>query len=597
MQKDRYIFKWVESSEIMYILGLNIGHNATACLLKDGKIISCVSEERFTRIKNHSGVPFNAIKYVLDNEKISPKELDYIVLDDHYGIEPDPKMVDRILNNFKRKGLKFKIAGKLFYNNPNLHHAYTSLKEILYRRKLRRKNADEVRECLRQKLKIDTKKIIFIDHHLAHALSTCFNLPNNKKTLIFTLDGEGSGYSASVNIFDGKNIRTIARSRKAASIGFLYGNFTICLGMRPLEHEFKVMGLAPYAKKDKVDEVYKMLNKILWVDGLEFKSAFEMVYSDQYFYDKLRFTRFDNVAGGVQKLTEELILKWVKNAIDKTKIKDVAMSGGVFMNVKANQRVSEMPEVNSIFCMPSAGDESNSIGSCFYGYKKYCEENNLKFEPKKIEDLYLGPEYDDAYVEEMIKRDKLKLRYKITKINDINKKVARLLADGNIVARCSGKSEWGARALGNRSILSDPSNHDTIRILNETIKDRDFWMPFTPSIIEESLGKYIMNKKKIPAPYMILTFDSTDFAKKHLPAAMHPYDFTLRPQSVYKKWNSDYHEVIKEFEKLKGIGGVLNTSFNLHGEPNVLTPEDAIHTVDNSALKYLAINNHLFEKK
>ena len=151
--------------------------------------------------------------------------------------------------------------------------------------------------------------------------------------------------------------------------------------------------------------------------------------------------------------------------------------------------------------------------------------------------------------------------------------------------------------MGNRSILANADNIETIKILNETIKDRDFWMPFTPSIIEEDSNRYLINDKKISAPYMTITFDSTKVAKKELPAAMHPYDSTIRPQIVTKSWNPDYYKIISEFKRITGRGAILNTSFNLHGEPNVLTPEDAIHTLKNSSLKYLALGKYLFEKK
>ncbi|MBI2632410.1 hypothetical protein HYW75_05380 [Candidatus Pacearchaeota archaeon] len=267
------------------------------------------------------------------------------------------------------------------------------------------------------------------------------------------------------------------------------------------------------------------------------------------------------------------------------------------MNVKANKRISELPELKELFVMPSAGDESNAIGACFYGYKLLCNIYKINFNPEQLTHLYLGPEYDNKYIEELIKKKNLADKYKIRKEKNINLTIARLLAKGEIVARCSGKSEWGARALGNRSILANPFHSDTIRILNETIKDRDFWMPFTPSILDKFEKKYILNKKRIFSPYMAITFDSTEDAREKMPAAMHPYDFTIRPQIVTKEYNKDYYDIIEKFSKLTSIGAILNTSFNLHGDPNVLKPEDALHTVENSSLKYLAMGDYLFEKK
>lgn len=574
----------------MYILGLNIGHNATACLLKDGKILNCVSEERFSRIKNHAGIPFKSISWILKENKISIQDINLIVLDDHYTLHTNPKFGQQFLESYTKKSFKKRIISKFGYNNPNLYRKLLSFKS-----NKKEKNLPKLRKNLSKILFFPEEKIITIDHHLAHACSTCFNI--NKNTLIFTLDGEGSGTSASVSIFDGKNLRMLSRTSKHASLGYLYSTTTMFLGMKPLEHEFKVMGLAPYAKEHNISKLYpKFQNLIKLNDNLQFQSRFSMPFNDYYLFREMKFQRFDVIAGCVQKLVEDLVCSWVVKAIKKTGINSIALAGGVFMNVKAVMKISQMPEVKSLFVIPSAGDESNAIGCCFYGYKKFCEKNNMPFSPKPIEDLYLGPDYSDEYILDLIEKNNLKEKYKITKEKNINKKIASLLAKGEIVSRCSGKSEWGARALGNRSILANPSKKENIQIVNELIKDRDFWMPFTPSILDSAEKNYILNPKKIFSPYMAITFDSTTLAQKHLPAAMHPYDFTIRPQVVTKEYNKDYHELISHFKKLTGISGVLNTSFNLHGEPNVLTPEDALHTVENSSLKYLAVNDFLFEK-
>lgn len=581
----------------MHILGLNIGHNATACLLTDGKIVECVSEERFSRIKNHSGIPFRSIEYLMKHNGLTLSEVDHIVFDQHYEIESDPYMGKRIMENYTNKSFKNKIISKLGYRRPELYHNLLSIKRSLKPIEKREHRLRRLSHGISRALQFPIDKIMVIDHHLAHAMATCFNLPQDKKTLIFTLDGEGNGTCATVSIYDGREIKVISRTNKRASLGYLYGNATLALGMKPLEHEFKVMGLAPYAKEHNIAKVYPRFKELIRLgEGLEFTSEFEMIFSDNFFLDEMKFVRFDIVAGAVQKLAEELVTAWVQKAVKQTGIDSIALSGGVFMNVKANQKIAELSEVKSLFVMPSAGDESNAIGSCMYGYKMYCNQHNLPFSPEPMQDLYLGPEYDEKYVNNFIRKEEVTKKYKVSTPKNINKEIARLLSKGEIVARCSGKSEWGARALGNRSIIANPSHPETIRFLNEAIKDRDFWMPFTPSMLDSEMSKYIVNPKKIAAPYMVLTFDSTELAQKHLPAAMHPYDRTIRPQMVYEKWNPDYYAILKEFKKLTGIGAVLNTSFNLHGEPNVLTPEDALHTVENSGLKYLVLDKYLLEK-
>ncbi|MCH7567790.1 MAG: hypothetical protein IIA87_00020 [Nanoarchaeota archaeon] len=549
----------------MYILGLNAGHNATACLLKNGKIVGCVSEERFSRIKNHSGMPLHSISYLLEDSKISISDIDLIVLDNN--LKKDPYFSKKFLDAYTKKPLKKRVLSKLGYRYPNLFKRYFNVKGEMAGSK-ESKSPMEVKRKISSILKFPIEKIEIVNHHLAHALSCCFNVSKKEKTLIFTLDGEGDGLCATVNIFDGKDWKVISKSDKTASLGYLYSIVTIFLGMKPLQHEFKVMGMAPYAKEHNIDKIYNKFDKLFWIDEqLRFQSKFNAPFLDHFFKEKMKFERFDNICGAVQKLVEELACEWVKRGIEKTGIRNIALSGGVFMNVKVNMKIAQLEGVKKLFIMPSCGDESNALGSCFYGYLLYCKRNNVAFSPKPIEDLYLGPEYDDKYIEELIKDKNLKNKYIIKKPKNINSEIAKLLSKEKIVARCSGRSEWGARTLGNRSILANPKSKDTIKILNETIKDRDFWMPFTPSMLDKDEKKYIKNPKNIPAPYMILTFESKEKAKEDLPAAMHPYDSTIRPQIVYKDWNPDYYEIISQFKKFTGVGAILNTSFNLHGSP------------------------------
>jgi len=573
----------------MKILGLNLGHNATACLVEDGKVTGCVSEERFSRIKNHYGYPTKAVEHLLNG--ILP---DYIVVDDDYNPNADPYFGKRFQESYTKKSFKNKLLASIACKFPKLFALYykRKLKKIEKKRKW---NIHDIKVYISNKLDFPHDKILTMNHHLAHALSSCFF--DMKKKLIFTLDGEGSGLCATLNLWNGKEMKLLSKSSKMASLGYLYGITTIFMGMKPLEHEFKVMGLAPYSKQDKVNEVYNKLKGLIWINkNLEFESKFSMPFFDDYIKRELKFVRFDTMAGAVQKLVEELTCKWVDEAIKRYGVSDIALSGGVFMNVKANQKIHELRAVKSLFVVPSCGDEANAIGAAFYGYKSYCEIYNLEVKPQMITDLYLGPDYDEEYLKILIE-SLSKTKYKATKFRNINKVIAKLLARGEIVARCSGRSEWGARALGNRSILADAASPGVIQKLNETIKNRDWFMPFTPSILTEDIRRYAINPKKMFAPYMNITFDSTDEAKEEIPAAMHPYDKTIRPQMVTKEHNPDYHEIITEFKKLTGHSGILNTSFNLHGEPNVLTPEDALHTVENSSLKYLVMGNYLFRKE
>jgi carbamoyltransferase len=340
--------------------------------------------------------------------------------------------------------------------------------------------------------------------------------------------------------------------------------------------------------------LYHQLKQLIWVnDDLTFSTR---VYS-HVFYKKLDkiflHHRFDNIAGAVQKLTEDLLKEWISNAIKQTGVKDIVCGGGVFMNVKANQLILEMPQVNSMYIVPSCGDESTAFGAAFWAYQQYGDIKKYPIQP--IKELYLGSAFNDREIQTELRKSKYR-DLKITKYTDVEKEVAKILSKGGIVARFKGRAEWGARSLGNRSILANPSKFDVIKEINDQIKSRDFWMPFAPSIKSEKLDQYVINQKKIKVPYMIITLSSTSKGQTELVAAMHPYDGTLRPQEVYQEWNPDYWHLISEFEKITGIGGVLNTSFNLHGFPIVQTPEDALDVLLRSGLEHLALGSFLVSK-
>ncbi|MFH0913374.1 MAG: carbamoyltransferase C-terminal domain-containing protein [Candidatus Omnitrophota bacterium] len=587
----------------MYVLGINSGHHSTAALLKDGKIIGCVSEERFKRIKNYSGYPQESINYLLKEAGIQSQELDLVAL----GYRTPPPFVTvekkgiQILSALQRfvYSLRY-LWGAVEYRLPFLR----PLNEFLYDLMV-----DIAGPCIirREKslisklLKISPDRVLDVDHHTAHAYAAYYGSNfNNTQALVFTLDGEGDKLCATVNIYDGARIQRIAATHLGHSIGWIYMDTTQFLGMKPNEHEYKVMGLAPYAKSWGVDKVYDIIKDIIDLNRknpLIFRSKFDTHRTIPYFEKTLRFQRFDFIAGAVQRLTEDVVTRWIKAAIQKTGISKIALGGGVFMNVKANMKIMEMPQVQDIYIFPSCGDESTPIGACFYGYKYLCEQGKIKFSPQPIKDLYLGPEFSDQEIGEALNRGKIFDKYTVKKIDDIETEIARLLSENQIVARVNGRMEWGARALGNRSILANPSDYENIRVLNEWVKDRDFWMPFTPTILKEREKDYVVNPKGISTPYMILTFRTKELARKHLKAAIHPYDFTARVQALEESWNPGFYKTIKEFERLTGIGGVLNTSFNLHGEPMVCSPEDALKTMENSELKFLALGNFLISKE
>jgi carbamoyltransferase len=301
--------------------------------------------------------------------------------------------------------------------------------------------------------------------------------------------------------------------------------------------------------------------------------------------------RFDHIAGGVQLFVERFLVRWVKACIAETGIRRIALSGGVFMNVKANQKILELPEVEELFVFPSCGDETNSIGAAWLRYRQRSAKN-----PKKLGHFYVGPEYDDAQVEAALRSYKFQNHAGIRAETEVERSVATLLAKGEIVARFKGRTEFGARALGNRSILANPAVPGVVKVINEMIKCRDFWMPFAPSVLAERSEDYFHKPKPVEAPYMIITLDSREEKRNAMAAAIHPHDCTGRPQEVIEDWNPDYHRLIKYFEEMTGEGIILNTSFNLHGEPVVCSPRDALRVFDISGLQHLAIGTFMLTK-
>lgn len=587
----------------MKILGIHCGHNATVALLEDGKMVFCQSEERLNRLKNSGGFPAETVKYVYDH---FGKDIDLAVFSSRF--------IQHDFNFFKNNGFK-SVRLSLDIGKGKSLNSRTLIKYILWkyfsrffsflfkiRNNLKGKlleNRPLKKEAITffsKTLNISPDKLVFLYHHTAHALSPCFNLDPKKEYIIFTLDGEGDRACGSVNIFKGGELKILARVNKFNSIGLFWYEMAVFLGMQPIEDEAKIMGLSPYAKKERISGIRNKLKEALWLNE-ENKFVSLAPWPYLFYLENFTHERFDDLAGGIQFFTEDIVSLWISRWIEKTGVKNVVLSGGLFMNVKLNRKIASLDCVEEIFIMPSAGDESTVFGNCFYGYKQYCEENKIPFEPKPFNELYLGMDFSDKDIKAYLQEPETSGKYKIVFFEDIESEVARLLSENRIVARFKGPMEFGARALGNRSILANPSDVKNIKRINEMVKNRDFWMPFAPSILEEDAVNYLVNPKNIKAPYMMIAFDTTPLGREHLAAAIHRYDLTTRPQIVYREWNPSYHHLIQEYKKLTGIGGVLNTSFNLHGQPIVCSPQDALKVFDNSGLEYLALGNFLIEKK
>ncbi|ROR39159.1 carbamoyltransferase C-terminal domain-containing protein [Caminibacter pacificus] len=582
----------------MKILSIYPGHCSTVAYLKDGEIIDCISEEKFNNIKNSLSFPLKSIKWILKKNNLNINDFDKIGIVGKTTVFYDIRTSEN--NSFESVLNEKENLLKKIYRYIDVNLKFETKENILKKLQLKKYNKNfprrkkyyfrKIMELLELK---DENKLELIDHHECHAFGAYYGLKNNvNNALVFTLDGQGDFSCAKIYKVVDNQWTLLANTWWKYSIGELYSSVTKVMGMKPLEHEYKIMGLAAYSNKKYFQKAKKdIFEGLFWLEGLEFRSKIPSYAFSDYLSKKIPYHRFDNIAGALQDYLEELVIEWIKKAIKKTGIKNIYLGGGVFMNVKLNKKIQELPEVENVNFMPSCGDESTPIGGAYYLYNKY------KSIPKPFKNIYFGISYTNDEIEEFIKSKKLENRFKVEFVQDIEKRIATLLSENKIVARFRDRCEWGARSLGNRAILGNPSRMETFFEINDRIKQRDFWMPFAPTILDKYAKLYLKNPKNIKAPYMITAFDSTELGREKFKAAMHQRDKTLRAQILEKEFNEKYYNLIEYFYELTGIGGVLNTSFNLHGYPLVATPEQALFTFENSNLEYLALENFLIIKK
>ena len=415
--------------EDIYILGVHDGHCSTACLLKNGEIVACASEERFVYKKNEWGMPLNSIEYCLTEAKISSKDLNKVVLASKFMSPIIRGSSENTITNTKSS--RFVYLGlqkirKILLNSPEIHNFF--YKKI--QPKLAKKSAKERKKYLLDLLKIPKNRLIVQDHHESHAYSAMYSsdfLNKNKDFLVLTLDGEGDGLCATVNTVRGGKLTRISSTINSYSLGLLYAIITKYLGMKVLEHEYKVMGLAPYANEYYTKKTYNELKNFIWLEGLEFRSSYHSRKYYDFIKEKLSGHRFDGIAGAIQKFTEELVINWVKRCIKKTKINNIVFAGGVFMNVKVNMKITEMKEIGDVFFMPGCGDESLAIGSAYYGYEIYCNKIKKPVNISPLGHLYLCPDVNEKEIKNFFGKNR---RYKIRKLKNVPKEIAKLLSKG-----------------------------------------------------------------------------------------------------------------------------------------------------------------------
>jgi carbamoyltransferase len=566
------------------ILGIHDGHNASVALLEDGSVKWLLQEERMRREKNYDGFPDMALKKILELENLTARDIDYVAMNGLYM--PSPMNRTQLLSTFASYGrIASRIKGRL---------KSIPLIDGLKRSKNRARRLERL-----QTYGFDETKVRFVDHHVCHASSAYFGYGKfDEAVLVLTNDGAGDRICSSVSIGEGGSLRKLAVVDENHSIGLLYAMFTFLTGMVPLEHEYKLMGMAPYADAKGVRKVADALHDMFrFGDGgltWEFTKGPSIYTSREYFKDFIYLKRFDHLMGGLQLFTEEFLVAWTRNAIKATGIRKLAVAGGTFMNVKANQKLMELDEVDEIFVFPSCGDESNAYGAASNIYSSIGDYRKLE----KLSTVYWGVEWSDEAIKKAYQNYNFQHQYTIEYSDDIEMKVASVLADGDVVARFKGREEFGARSLGNRAIIANPSKPEVIKEINEMIKCRDFWMPFASSVLAESMSDYVeWNSSKNHPYYMIMTYDTKPLAHTQIAGGIHPYDKTVRPQCVKAEHNESYWRLINRFKELTGIGGILNTSLNLHGLPLVYSPEDAFEVIEKSGLKHLAIGHYFVSQR
>jgi len=594
----------------MYVLGLScFFHDAAAALLKDGVLVAAAEEERFTRKKHDFGFPANAIQFVLDSEGIRGEDLDYVAF-------------------FEKPFQKFERI--LMTSLQMFPHALPVFREAMITWML---DKLWVSALITEKVGVPREKILFSEHHLSHAASTYLCSPFDEAAIL-TVDGVGEWATASYGVGRGSEIKLEKQIEFPHSLGLLYSAFTAFLGFEVNEGEYKVMGMAPYGEPRYVDKVYKLINKKgdgsfrLNMEYFAFHRSTKESYTQRFVdlfgdprpSDLLFFTKesgfpsyfgeqpanFDelcrtnqhyaDVAASVQRVTEEVLLDMANHLHRQTGLKKLCMAGGVALNSVANGRILRETPFEDVFIQPSAGDGGGAVGAALWAY------NTLLGNPRRfvLEHAFWGKSYADSEIESFLNGEGIR-HQRLDEDRMIDQTVDALQA-GEVIGWYQGRFEWGPRALGHRSILADPRREDMKDVVNTKIKFREPYRPFAPAVLSGHVEEYFDTsgvrdlESQYPGRFMLLVFDVRPEKRDAIPAVTH-VDGTGRLQTVVRESNSRYHDLIARFGEATGVPVVLNTSFNLRGEPIVSTPREAYSTFHRSGMDRLVLGNYVVTKK
>ncbi len=593
----------------MNILGISAYyHDSAAALVQSGQIIAAAQEERFTRRKHDAKFPKNAITYVLQEANISLGKLDYIVF-----YEKPLITFERLLETY------ITYAPQGFRSFVSAMTAW--LQEKLYLKTVLKKELAKLANCKTSQL----PPLLFTEHHQSHAASAFFPSPF-ETAAILCLDAVGEWATTSLWLGENNNMIPQWEIDFPHSLGLLYSAFTYYTGFKVNSGEYKLMGLAPYGEPKytnlilenlidiKEDGTFRLnMDYFNYATGLTMtNNKFAQLFGQPPRKPESEITQREmNIAASIQKVTEEIVLKLANTAHKELGVDNLCLAGGVALNCVSNGRLLREGKFNNIWIQPAAGDAGGAIGAALAIWHQYLEKPRYSSHFDAMKGSYLGPQFSDEQAQQYF--DDVRANYVYLEDNELFTKVAEILAEGNVVGWFQGRMEFGPRALGNRSIIGDPRNEKMQSVMNLKIKYRESFRPFAPSVLADKVNQYFELDK--PSPYMLLVaevkkdlhlpmteeqkqlfgIDKLKIPRSKIPAITH-VDYSARVQTVHPETNPRYHQLIKQFEALTGCGVLVNTSFNVRGEPIVCTPEDAYRCFMRTEMDYLVINNYLLAK-
>ena len=600
----------------MIILGINFGHDSSVCILKDGKIIAAIEEEKVSRVKQDFGWPRKSIDRLFDEYNIRKEDVNLISLD---------KM---ILEALSSNEIEYRFSKNVLKKNMEYLNRITSYMGFS-KRKIGEKN-DELLKTLIYDEGFINAKLNYYDHHLSHAASSYFTSPI-ETDLVITSDGMGGDSSFNFYIPENETLKLIHKNEYHVSIGGFYSMITKLLGFRPTRHEGKITGLAAYGKNtelvNKFMNLWKYENGKLnrypfndldnqWIkhkinsklsvsEKINLTNSSGYVTNDYSKRNRVLYAELRNITEGYskediafacQKVSENITLNEIDLVINKLRLKNVkvALAGGVFANVRINQKIYEMTDIANIFIHPAMGDSGLAMGNAIlsdieFGSKEYCKDKY------SLKHTYLGPNYSSDLIDFINKFDESEIEF--FKMENPSLEIAKLLINNKIIGLWNGRLEWGPRALGSRSIILNTFDKSVNDSLNNRLNRTEF-MPFAPVVLDSHAKKYFPKyDSNVPAAdYMTMTYDTDPKYHKLLQATVH-IDGTARPQIAYKDISPFYYSILSEFNKISSCGALVNTSFNAHEEPILSTPETAINALVTNRVDYLVLEEYLFFKK